>query len=337
MKPMLSRSVLLVLVGVLTYSCSNKEAAVEEVKDESQLITTAHTSLEDVDQDYLFTATIEPFKRNAISPSQPNRIRKIYVEVGDWVTKNMLLAEMDETNVNQQRMQIANYEKDLSRVKELVAVGGASTQQLDQLAVQVDVAHESLKLMMENSKLLSPIDGVITARNYDEGDMTSTQAVLVVMQIRPVKLLIHVSEQSFKAIKMGMSVKVKTDVYGDEEFAGKVSMIHPTIDETSRTFGVQVTIPNADQRIRPGMFARVNLNLGTQRRVVVPDLAVIRQPGSDERYVFVIENNVAHYRSIEVGRRLNDRYEVLSGLEGNETVAVSGAIKLVDGKTVRVK
>lgn len=326
--------VLFLVAGVSLYACSSKEKAAEEVKDESVLVTTSKVTLEEVNQEFSYTATVQPYKRNAINPAQPNRIRQIYVEVGQNVKKGQLLAELDETNANQQKMQLANLEKDLSRVKELVAVGGASKQQLDQLVVQVDVAKEALKLMLENSRLVSPVDGVVTARNFDEGDMCSGQPLFIVMQIRPVKLLIHINEEIYRTIKLGLPIDVKTDVWGDEVFKGKISLIYPTIDEVSRTFGVEITIPNNDMRIRPGMFARANVNWGSKNKLVVSDLAVLRQPGSDERYVFVVEDGIARYRSIQIGTRFGDKFVVESGLSENEEVVVSGMSRLVDGKPI---
>ena len=106
------------------------------------------------------------------------------------------------------------------------------------------------------------------------------EPVLVVEQITPVKLYINVSEGYFTKVKKGAPVSVKVDVYGDEEFEGKISLVYPTIDPATRTFPVEIQLVNRDQRVRPGMFARATLNFGTQDHVVVPDLAIVKRAGS---------------------------------------------------------
>lgn len=328
---------LFVASSIFLTACGWKEKPVEEKVEERPTVAVQKSTVEKLEIDNIYTATVEPYKRNAITPSQSNRIAKILVEVGQPVRKGQLLVKMDETAVNQQRLQIANYEKDLARISELVAVGGASQQQQDQLSVQLNVAKEAMQLMMENTHLTSPIDGIITERNFDEGDMNNGQPVVTVMQICPVKLKIYISEEFFSRIKMGMDVSVKTDVYNEQIFNGKVSRIDPVIDPTSRTFGVLVTIPNSDLKVRPGMFARVKMNLGSVESITVPDLAVLRQPGSDERYVFIVENNICHYRSVKIGRRINDKFEILSGINPNEMVVVKGSARLTDGKSVLIK
>ena len=114
------------------------------------------------------------------------------------------------------------------------------------------------------------------------------------------------------------------DVYPDETFEGTISLIHPTVNATTRTFAVEIQLPNRDQRVRPGMFARVTLNLGKTERIVVPDKAIIKQAGSGERYVYVFRNGRIFHRTVELGRRLGDRYELLSGLDSEADVVIDG-------------
>lgn len=161
---------------------------------------------------------------------------------------------------------------------ELYKVGGASKSEWDASKMQLDVQRTAYKNLLENTSLVSPINGVVTARNYDNGDMYSGgNPVLVVEQITPVKLMINVSESYFTQVKKGAPVDVKLDVYGDEIFKGTINLIYPTIDAATRTFPIEIKLDNRDQRVRPGMFARATLNFGTADNVVVPDLAIVKQ------------------------------------------------------------
>lgn len=330
--------ILMFVVSVLLVSCGkSKKADSAATTDEKIKVKVALAQTQEVDQNATFTATVEPDVKNNIAPAAPGRIRKIFVEVGATVSKGQRLAQMDAANLSNLETQIENLRKNYKRVSELFSVGGASQQDMDNSKLQLDMAETNLKNMGENTYLLSPISGVITTRNYDEGDMYSGQMpILTVMQINPVQLKINVSESYYSKIKVGMPVAINVDVYADQRFDGKVTLIYPTIDERTRTFPVEVKLVNNNNKVRPGMFARVNVNFGRASHVVVPDLAIVKQSGSGTRYVYVYNNGKVTMKEIELGIRLNDKFEILSGLTGNEQVVVSGLNKLVDGAEVEL-
>mgnify|MGYP000815448349 FL=1 len=282
-----------------------------------------------------YTATIEPYKRNLISSSLPNRIKKIYVEVGDHVKAGQKLVDLDRANLAQQKLQLDNLELEYNRVKELFAVGGASQQQVDQMRTQYETAKTSYENLDENTVLVSPTNGVVTARNYDNGDL-ATGAILTVMQIQPVKVEVNISESDFTKVKLGMPVDVNVEVYGDEVFKGKVSLIHPTIDPATRTFVTEINIPNGDNRIRPGMFARVNIDFGNVNRVVVPDQAVVKRSGSGDRFVYVYKDGKVSFNQVQLGRHMDTSYELISGVENGSEVVIAGQSRLKDGAPVKV-
>ncbi len=130
---------------------------------------------------------------------------------------------------------------------------------------------------------------------------------------------------------------MQVDVYGKEEFTGKVSLIYPTIDANTRTFPVEISIPNTDECIRPGMFSRVMLAYGTENRVVVPDRAIVKQTGSGDRYVYVVEpDSTVTFKKVELGRRMDDRYEIISGVADGDIVIVTGQSRVTNGSAVEI-
>lgn len=323
-----------VSMGMLI-ACSGKTEQ-NTVVEKIETVKIDNSTMQSVPQTMTYTATVQPDKRNAITSSMPSRIREIYVEVGDKVKKGQLLVELDASNIMQQKVQLDNIEVEYNRAKELVAVGGASQQQLDQITTQFEAAKTAYENLLENTKLLSPVNGVVTARNFDSGDLAQG-AILTVMQINPVKIVINVSESQFTKVKMGMPIDITFDVYGDEVFNGKVSLIYPTIDPVTRTFGVEVEIPNSNTRIRPGMFARATIDFGAVERVVVPDRAVVKRAGSGDRFVYVYNNDgTVSYVKVELGRHIDTIYEVLSGLDHDTQVVVAGQSRLSDGMKVQV-
>ncbi len=326
---------LLIVMGSLV-ACGPKEDAASQADAVSKpAVQLQQVSSRSVDQVYEFTATVEPVVKNNINPTAPGRVRAIFVEVGDQVMKGQRLAQMDALNLTNSENQLENLRRNFQRVKELFAVGGASQQELDNATLQLTMAETSLKNLQENTLLLSPVSGIVTARNYDNGDMYAGQMpILTVMQINPVVTKINVSETFFSKLRKGMPVDVKLDVYPNEVFTGKVKLVYPTIDERSRTFPVEIEMSNPGMKIRPGMFARVAINFGEVQRVVIPDRSIVKIPGTGTRYVYTYSNGKVSFKAIELGRRMGTEYELLSGVENGEQVVIAGQSKLNDGMEV---
>lgn len=325
------------LAVALLASCGGKEkSASESAATQPSNVRVEVVQLVSVDQVSTFTATIEADQVNNIAPAMGGRIRKIYVEVGSQVRRGQALVAMDAATFSQQQTQVATLKRDYERYNELFAVGGISKQQLDQAKTQLDIAESALNNLGENTTLTSPVSGVVTARNYDAGDVAGQLPILTIENINPVKVMVNVSESYYINVVKGMPVEVQADALGSETFQGKVTLIYPTIDPQSHTFTVEVSVPNSDQRLRPGMFARVKMNFGTNDRPLVSDKAVLKQTGSNDRYVFVEHEGKAIYTLVELGTRLADKYEIVSGLSAGDRVIIEGNTGLIDGAAVVV-
>ncbi len=328
--PLLSIALLLSCGGTgQNESTTNEEPVKSKVRVEE-------VRLVPVDQISTFTATVEADKVNNISPAIGGRIREIYVDVGSYVKKGQTLVAMDAANYSQQETQVATLRRDFERYQELYEVGGISKQQLDQAKTQLDVAETAMSNLGENTRLVSPLSGVVTARNYDPGDVAMQLPILTIESMNPVKVIINVSERFYSQVSVGMPVEVQADALGEEIFEGKISLIYPTIDPVSHTFTVEVNVPNSNQKLRPGMFARVKMNFGSNDRPLLSDMAVLKQVGSNDRYVFVEKNGKAIYTLVQLGVRINDKYEILSGLNAGDRVIVHGNSNLIDGTEVEV-
>ena len=328
--PLLSIALLLSCGGTgQNESTTNEEPVKSKVRVEE-------VRLVPVDQISTFTATVEADKVNNISPAIGGRIREIYVDVGSYVKKGQTLVAMDAANYSQQETQVATLRRDFERYQELYEVGGISKQQLDQAKTQLDVAETAMSNLGENTRLVSPLSGVVTARNYDPGDVAMQLPILTIESMNPVKVIINVSERFYSQVSVGMPVEVQADALGEEIFEGKISLIYPTIDPVSHTFTVEVNVPNSNQKLRPGMFARVKMNFGSNDRPLLSDMAVLKQVGSNDRYVFVEKNGKAIYSLVQLGVRINDKYEILSGLNAGDRVIVHGNSNLIDGTEVEV-
>ena len=337
------RSAFAALAVLMAASCGNnasKGAQQAEVAmaDEAPTVSVEQVSVREVPQLSTYTSTVQAYVKNNIAPQMAGRISKINVEIGDFVTKGQVLAEMDKTSLLQAQLQLQNQEVELQRLKALYETGGISKSDFDAVELAYNVAKTQVENLEENTVLRSPVNGVVTARNYDAGDMYAMASpIYTVEQIKPVKLLVAISESEYSKVKKGDSVTITADAVPDKTFYGKVGKIYPTIDPATRTFTAEVVVDNNYSTLRPGMFARVTVDFGSNNNVVIPDVAVVKQQGSGERFVYVLNaDGTVTYQKIVLGRRMGTEYEVLEGLADGDKIVTGGMIRLKDGIKVTV-
>ena len=324
------------MAAILT-ACGDKEQAETVADEELPMVQVDVAHKRSVDQTRTYTANVEADNVNNIAPAMSNRIERILVDVGDHVKRGQTLVTLDASTADQQRINLELSETEYNRAVELLNIGAGTQRAVDQLKAQLDAQRAQYQNTLTNTVLKSPITGVVTARNYDPGDMTGAQPVLTVGQTTPnVKVVRNVNESDLAVVKHGMTVDVTFDAYDGEKFTGRITRVAPALDITTRTFPVEVTVANNDERIRPGMFARVGINLGARDNVVVPDRAVVKQTGSANKYVYTYSNGTVAYKKVELGQRLDDSFELLSGIEDGDTVVIAGQVRLADGVAVSV-
>ncbi|MDV7395112.1 efflux RND transporter periplasmic adaptor subunit, partial [Arthrospira platensis SPKY1] len=139
------------------------------------------------------------------------------------------------------------------------------------------------------------------------------------------KLLVSISEKYFPLINKGMPAKVISDIYPDHNFEGKVFNVYPTVDPLSRSFNVEVAIENNEALLRPGMFCRVRLELDQEEAILLPSIAILKLQGSNDRYLFVEKDGLAHRIPVHIGKRYNEFVEVISDeLKAGDRLIVRG-------------
>ena len=329
-------------MAALAVSCAGKKNAQEAAPAEMQAVVTNvevyTTRYEDVPQTEVYSTNIQAYAVNNVVPQSGSRIKKINVEVGDFVSKGQILAEMDQTTLQQTKMKLDNDAVELARLKELYESGALSKSDYDAAQLAFNVSSSQYENLSENAILRSPISGVITARNYDAGDVYAMSSpIYVVQQITPVKLLVAMSETDYSKIDTGDVVEITTDALADKQFTGKINRIYPTIDPATHTVTVEISVPNSDRVLRPGMFARVKVTFGINHSIVIPDVAVVKQQGSGQKMAFIVNgDNTVTSRMITLGRHFGNMYEVLNGLDEGERIVSRGHTALRSGDEVNV-
>lgn len=324
--------------AVLVCSCGNKKQDTNAAADETPEVKLATVKSQSVPQTEVYTATVESDLKNNISPNIAYRIERILVDVGDVVSKGQLVVTLDASSLKQLKLQIDNQKLEFNRTAELYKVGGSSKAEYDNAKMQLNVLETQYRQMAQNTQLYAPMSGVVTARNYDNGDMYSGTPILTIEKTNPVKVNVNISETHYKDIKKGMTVSLTLDSYPGETFTGKVTIVSPSVDTSTHTFPVEVTINNPQQKVRPGMFARVTVNYGNQNHVLIPDEALVKQIGAGDRYVYVYDptKKTVSYNKVELGQHIDSNYEIFSGVADGQQVVIAGQSRLANGKKVKV-
>ncbi len=338
----ITRTMVFASAAVMLAACGNGKkadsaSASQNAEERATLIATATAVRQDVPQTEVYSSSVQAFAVNNIAPQTGGRIKSIKVDVGNFVQKNQLLAEMDASQLDQTRLKLVNDSTELARLKSLYDEGGVSKSDYDAAEMAWKVSRRSYNNLLENTWLRSPISGVITARNYDQGDLYSGQPIFVVQQITPVKILVGISESDYTKVKKGDQVEITADAIPGRTFTGKVNKIYPTIDPTSHTFTTEILVGNTDRTLRPGMFARVKVEFGVNSSIIVPDEAVVKMQGSGQRSVYVVSpDNTVNSVIVKIGRHFDRYYEILEGLNEGDIVATKGSSSLKDGAKVEV-
>lgn len=342
MKNMNVRTIIYVAAAVMAVSCGNNNSKTAEQPQAAEVrlpnVTIMAASYKDVPQSDVYTANVEAYAKNNIAPQSPSRIQKIYVEIGDFVRAGQIVAKMDEVSLNQSKLSMANDSLEYSRIKKLYEQGGVSKSDFDAMELKYNVTRSQYQNILENTILRSPVSGVITARNYDQGDMYGGSPIYVVEQITPVKLYVGISEMDYTRVKKNDTVTLTADALPGKTFTGRIARIYPTIDAATHTFTAEVNVANSDRLLRPGMYARVTVNFGSNHSIVVPDDCVVKQQGSGVRSVFVLQaDNTVKEIVVTLGRHFGTEYEILSGISEGDNVVVKGQTSLKNGSKVNVQ
>ena len=310
-------------------------AAVAEITHNVEVVS---ASFSNVPQQSSYSSTIEAFAVNNIAPQSAGRIRKVNVEVGDYVAKGQILAEMDRIQLDQLKLQLQNDSTEYSRIKTLFEQGGVSQSDFEAVELGYKVRRTNYQNLLENTVLRAPITGFVTARNYDQGDMYSMALPLfTVQQVTPVKLLVGISESEYTKVKKGDKVEITVDALPGKTFTGSVNRLYPVIDAATHTFQAEVLVPNSDRVLRPGMYARVTVTFGINRSIVLPDQAVVKMEGTGQKYVYVVnDKGTVNFLPVELGVHNGFNYEILSGINEGDVVVIKGAAALKEGAKVKI-
>jgi len=317
-------------------SCGPKTQEAEQ-QERKELVETSVLRESEIVRCLEFSTTLQGYLTMNVAPSLTGKIEKIFVEVGSPVEKGTLLVRMDQNQYNTTKLTYANLGVEMQRLSALREMGAVSQQAYDQTKLSYDQTKENLDFLEENTFFEAPFKGVISAKNYEDGELYSGQPILVLTQIHKLKALINIPESYFPYVKEGMQVDIKSDIYADKVFPASIEIIYPTVDASSHTFQAKLVIPNASAKLRPGMYVHTTMDMGLAKALLVPYSSVIKLPGSNDRYLFVDEGGRAKRVFVKTGQRVDEKIEVISDeLKTGDKIVTLGQGKLVDGTALNV-
>ena len=334
----MKKIVLLMAAAVCLIGCGKKDAQATQEAERVEVVSTMTLEECEIERVLNVSTNLQGYLTQNVAPSLTGKIEHIYVEVGDRVKEGNMLVRMDQNQYLTSKIQLANLEVEMGRLKALLATGSVSQQTYDQTKVSYDQLKQNLSFLEKNTYVKAPFEGVISAKTYEDGELYGGQPIVVLTQVKKLKALIAVPETYYPLIKEGMKLTVKSDIYPEETFAATIEVVYPTIDAASHTFQCKVVIPNASEKLRPGMYVTTTLGLGKENTIVVPYQSVEKLIGSNERYVFINENGYAKRVSVKLGQRFDENIEIIAPeIQPGVEYIYKGQSKLVDGVKIEVK
>lgn len=301
--------------------------------------------------------TLKPNDEVIISPEVDGILKTIRVDEGSAVTQGMVLAEVKDTDyrlavdqaqaaLRQAEATLANTKIEYQRKESLLKEDLVTKQQFDDVSTRLIIATQDLdrakagfslaRERLGKTIIRSPLMGVVRQKMVTAGDFVrASTPILAVIQNDPLKLDFSVSEKDIGALKPGQDVVFTVDSFPKREFTGRLNILYPSLDERSRTLQVEALVPNAEELLRPGLFARVKVYIASPRQAVVVPITAIMYEGTRIR-AFILEGATARERTLKVGDKYGEVLEVLDGVRSGEQLIVVGQNQLVDGTKVHV-
>jgi len=344
--------VILVLVGIKGLQIRTMINAGKSFAPPPESVSSAKVQASQWEASRSAVGTLVAVRAVTVASEVPGLVRRIGFESGAFVHRGEVLVELD-SSTEQAQLAAAKADAELARAtlersRTLRASDYSSAADLDAAdarAKQTTATVAQLQATIAKKTIRAPFDGRVAIRQVELGQVLSPGTLVASLQsIHPIHADFWLPQQALTDLASGMKVRLRTDVFPQQSWEGEVTTINPEVDVSTRNVRVRATFPNPDGRLRPGMFANVDVISPQKRSVVaIPSTAVIYAPYGDS--VFALEKKegandgalVARQKFVRLGERRGDLVAVISGLTAGETVVSSGAFKLRNGAAVVVR
>ena len=326
----MKKNLIYLLAALTLMACGKSKETANQEEERVEQVRTTVLQPREIEREISVSTNLQGYITQNVAPSLTGKIEHIYREVGDRVSAGSDLVRMDQTQYKTTKISMANLTIEKNRIEMLLKTGSATQQQYDQITTQYNSTKEQLEFLETNTYVKAPFAGVISAKNYEDGELYGGQPILVLTQLDRLKALVAIPETYFPLFKAGMKLTLATEIYPGQTFPATVEVVYPTIDPSSHTFQCKIVIPNSRNLLRPGMYVTTTIGLGKANALIIPYQAVEKLVGANDRYVFVVEDG-------RLGQRFDQDIEIIAPeiVPGVEVVT-TGQHKLVDGVKVNI-
>ena len=337
---------LLALAGALLAGCGGGKA--KDKEGDADKVTAVPVEVQPLKRAemaavYSGTAPVEAHEQAVVVAKVGGEVRQIYVEEGDSVQPGQVLARLDGDRLRltlaQTDANLRKLERDYKRTLELAEKGLVPKSTAENTKFDLDAlraGYESARLELNYTEIRAPIRGVISLRNIKVGNtIMPNDPTFTITDLDPLVAYVHVPEKEFRKIAPGQNAEIVVDALGGERFIGTISRISPTVDPQTGTFRARVEVPDPSRRLKPGMFARVNIVYERRQDALqLPRSSILDADGTQS--VFVVVKDKAEQRTIRTGLSNGGWIEVVEGLTGGEQVVTVGQAGLKTGTLVKI-
>ncbi|HEX7046298.1 MAG TPA: efflux RND transporter periplasmic adaptor subunit [Gammaproteobacteria bacterium] len=326
--------------ALLLSACADNESAMQQEATVVPVVT-AIVAKEQVSDRIESVGTTRANDSVEITARVSNVVTRINFNEGSLVEKGDVLVELESTearaNLAEAEADLVEIQSQFNRSQELIRSNVISQSVLDQQAAQVNAAKARVaaaRAVLADHTLRAPFDGRVGLLRVSIGSMVTPGTVITTLdQIREMQLDFAVPESFLATLAPGQTVNAHSVAYPDEVFVGVVDSINTRVDPVTRTVTVRAKISNENGRLRPGMFMTVTLRKNARETIMVPELALVAE--GDNKFVFVVQDDVALMREVETGTRVPGDVEITSGLQVGDEIVVEGTQSLRHGTPVR--
>jgi membrane fusion protein (multidrug efflux system) len=333
----------LILSVIILTSCATKEVA--QVAEKKIIkVTTAVAKKSEITREKSFSGAMQAYQEANLGALLPGRVEKIYVEVGDQVQEGDLIAELSGELLTQAEIEYKTLEKDFNRMERLLQKEAVSQIDFDHIKAKYEAAEAKYQMIKKSTEIRAFFPGIVADIYVNEGEnylftpaldlgYSHTPGIVKIINMDNLKIEIAVNEKDLQNIFIGQKAIIKCDA-NDEEFTAKVTEISPIVEHTTRSCKVELTLPNDDHKLKPGMFANVKLQYKPTEMILVPRRAISRQSGTGVSFVYIANGDIAKRRNIEIVYDLGDVVAV-NNLDENTEIIVEGKTKIFDGDQIQ--
>jgi membrane fusion protein (multidrug efflux system) len=340
------------LVGVKAAQIVTMVRAAEAQKPPPMAVSSATAELVEWAPKRSAVATLVAVRGVTLSAELPGRVTLISFEPGSVVRKGTVLVQLD-ASTEQAQLQAAQADASLAkttleRVRTLRREDSAPQSDLDAAQARARgtaAAVATLETTIAKKTIRAPFDGRISIRQVELGQVVAAGTPIASLQsVTPIHADFWMPQQALAELRSGQKAQLKTDPFPNAHWDGEITTVNPEVDTATRNVRIRATFPNADGRLRPGLFANVEVASGEPRKVLqIPATAVIYAPYGDSVYALAEKDDgkggkslVAQQKFVRLGERRGDYVAVVSGLEPGERIVGSGGFKLRNGVQVAV-